>query len=1203
MKEILNNILEGKFAYDNGFLKFSESRIEITLKAGEDFAGSFRISGKPGFVTEGSVYTSDAGMECLTKEFSGGAEEIGFVFHGKGMEAGDVLKGNFYIVSNQGEYELPFVVMAAAEGASSSLGTVKNLFHFANIAKSSWKEAVKLFYSPKFGTVFSGGDKKYAGLYRGLSLYAGNEHNVEEFLIAIHKKQAVQYIIDEDKICIEAAGGISRQEVLLTKNGWGYPYLRAEATGDFITVDKNVLNDDDFLGNRCHFFYYVNSEKLHGGVNFGKLRFYNGFGECSVLIEVRWKDGAERPDALRREKQETLVRMMAYYGDFRMKKISTREWLQHNYELTDRWLQIDESDPEPKLYRAHLLITEGRVSEAGWTLDQARNAILQSSEFNNAIWCYYLYLSTLLKRDESYVNKIAADVAGVYEKEPDNWRLGWLLLYLSPEYGASYAKKWLFIRQQFERGCNSPVFYIEALLLMRLEPSLFTELGDFEMQVLRYAAKHDLLTDEIVLQLHYVVPRARQFSDALLEILKKSYERKKNTETLQSICTMMIGKNRRGTEDFPWYEAGVAENLRITRLYEYYMYSLDMEKTVRLPKVIYMYFSYHNTLDWERSAYLYASLLQNREELTDLVEKEYFHMQEFVVRMVQEGRINRHLAFLYQQLIVNDVMLAEAGGKLSPLLYSVRAEVEDRRFQKLIVRYPKETEEKTYPLSDGHAFLPLYGSDYTLLSEDNAGNRYILTQEDKWNHADALESSEKRGIKIEKLFTDARLSERAQEMDFETVSLQMYLCDGGMEPVTEQNIRRYEKILSSAEIPAEQKRTFIPGMAQFYYDNDRIEELDGFLERLDPAILDNARRGEIVRFLVIRDKTEKALDWIKTYGVQGTDAKTLLRLSSKLVQRPGQAEDEALLSLCFYAFRYKKSDWATLQYLMDYFQGSTKMLRDIWKEAKGKGLDVHDFSGRILEQMLYTGSFVGEKTDIFRSYIAGETDLSLEKAFVSQCCYDYFVKDKVTQKVVFDDLEKLMRQAEPVQKVCLLAYTRYYAEHKKEVYGGRAQLLQNCLLKLSDEGAALSYFQEYADICPAMKWFDDKTFLENRGRPGRKVTVYYQLEQEENDAYQKAEMKEVYEGVFSHMFVLFFGERLLYYLVEEYEADGGKQKEVIGSGELDCADKGLEKRQGRFWQLNDIAAAHALQDYETLDQMLREYESTDRMQGMLFTLQ
>lgn len=1188
MKEVIDRILEGRFEYENGELTFSESRIEITLFPGEDRQGSFMITGRKDRVTEGFVYTSDNRMECLTKHFSGAGEEIGYVFHGKGMEEGDVLKGAFSIVSNQGEYTIPFVVMVSHPVITAGMGPVKNLFHFANLAKSSWSEAVQLFYSPGFGALFQGGDRKYAELYRGLSRYYGNERNVEEFLIGIHKKQKVQYLIDEDKIRLNAEDCAGRHEVLLVRNGWGYTRLQAEVLGDFITVDKTVLYDDDFLGNRCAFYYYIDPEKLHKGLNYGRLRFHNTFVSIELPIEVKKEDEVFKKGQIQRKKQELLIQIMELYEAFRMKKISTKTWLQKNYGLTDEWTEMDDADPEPKLYRVHLLITEGRMSEAGGMLDQARNTILQSKNMDQAVWCYYLYLSTLQKRDESYVNTIAQEVADAFEKEPGNWRLGWLLLYLSPEYDASYSKKWLFIKEQFERGCRSPVFYIEALLLMRLEPSLFMELGAFEMQVLRYAAKHDLLTDEIMMQLHYLAPRMREYSETLLAVLKKGYEMRKDTETLQNICTMLIRGNRRGEEDFVWYAEGVEENLRITKLYEYYMYSLNTEELIRLPKVIYMYFAYHNTLSWEKSAFLYASLLQNKDSLPDLYENEQFHIQEFVMKMVQDGRVNEHLAYLYKMLIKGEVMLTEAGEKLSPLLFSVRVQTDDERMKRAVVLYPREVSEKSYPLTEGEAVFPVYGEEYTLLLEDGTGNRYVPEE----------------GFRIERLFEEPGLISEAEKRDQETVSLQLRLCGGYTEGITGTNVSRYRRIFESDDVSEEYKNRILPGLLQFYYDSGRTEELDSLLDGLDPRISDSERRGEIIHYLLLRGRLEKAQEWIREYGVNGIDPKTLLKFASEMIEYTNQVEDETVLFICFYVFGHGRYDLTTLKYLMDYYHGSTKVMRDIWKTSRKAGLDVHDFGERILYQMLYSGCYIPERMDIFKDCLKREMDRPLEKAFIAQCCYDCFVKDKVTEETVFEDLERLLRLGEPLQKVCLLAYTQYYAEHIKEIKDSRKKLLENSLLKLLEERAVLPYFKEYADQFSFMRRFYDKTILEYRTKPGRKVWICYTAAEEEEieESYRKEEMKEVYDGIFSCSFVLFFGEKLFYYIMEEYEDEGGMRSELTGSGNISRSDTENEMSEGRFRILNDIATAEALQDYDTLGDMMKEYERTDYMQEALFKL-
>ena len=150
MQEVINQILEGNFDYENGSLDFSCTKIELSIQKGQKVEGSFHIYGVPGTFTSGTVLSSDIRMECLNTEFIGTDEDISYCFHGETLEEGDVVKGNFYIISTHGEYYIPFVVMVEHSVLESSIGGIKNLFHFANLAKSNWQEAVKLFYSPKF---------------------------------------------------------------------------------------------------------------------------------------------------------------------------------------------------------------------------------------------------------------------------------------------------------------------------------------------------------------------------------------------------------------------------------------------------------------------------------------------------------------------------------------------------------------------------------------------------------------------------------------------------------------------------------------------------------------------------------------------------------------------------------------------------------------------------------------------------------------------------------------------------------------------------------------------------------------------------------------------------------------------------------------------------------------------------------------------
>ena len=53
-------------------------------------------------------------------------------------------------------------------------------------------------------------------------------------------------------------------------------------------------------------------------------------------------------------------------------------------------------------------------------------------------------------------------------------------------------------------------------------------------------------------------------------------------------------------EYFPWYELAWSRILRITRLYEYYMETVEPDSSRELPRPVKMYFLYNNTLAREK---------------------------------------------------------------------------------------------------------------------------------------------------------------------------------------------------------------------------------------------------------------------------------------------------------------------------------------------------------------------------------------------------------------------------------------------------------------------------------------------------------------------------------------------------------------------------------------------------------------------------
>ncbi|MDE7275689.1 MAG: hypothetical protein K2N98_02360, partial [Lachnospiraceae bacterium] len=345
LKQIIREILDGNFKYENNTLDFSCPRVELSVQAGETAEGSFVLYGAKNVVTEGYIVSSDLRMACLASTFGGSQDEIFYRFDASGSAAGEEVKGAFHMISNQGEYYLPFSVSITAEEITSSLGEIKNLFHFTNLAKSNWTEAVKLFYSPAFERILAGNGKQHYAAYKGLSAVYGNEHNVEEFLLEINKKKPVEFLPEEAEIRIEEPAAMTRYTLVIHRNGWGYTCLRVETEGDFLKIDEKLVTEDAFLGNLYRLYYYIQDEKLHAGNNYGCIRLISF--EKTVTIPVTIVCRAEigrKLSEMKREQKRVTMQLIQNYQAYRLKRISARTWMEESGSLVERLKEVDGND-------------------------------------------------------------------------------------------------------------------------------------------------------------------------------------------------------------------------------------------------------------------------------------------------------------------------------------------------------------------------------------------------------------------------------------------------------------------------------------------------------------------------------------------------------------------------------------------------------------------------------------------------------------------------------------------------------------------------------------------------------------------------------------------------------------------------------------------------------------------------------------------
>lgn len=220
---------------------------------------------------------------------------------------------------------------------------------------------------------------------------------------------------------------------------------------------------------------------------------------------------------------------------------------------------------------------------------------------------------------------------------------------------------------------------------------------------------------------------------------------------------------------------------------------------------------------------------------------------------------------------------------------------------------------------------------------------------------------------------------------------------------------------------------------------------------------------------------------------------------------------------------------------------------------------------------------------------------------MSQCAYDYFIREKVTDAFVFKELQNMYRRGESVHRVCKLACLKYYSEHKEEHTEAELQCLSGWIEELMADRVHLNFFRNLKEFSHLTMEIADKTIIEYKTRPGNKAKIYYVILRENGEAgnYLSEYMRDVCGGVCFKEFVLFFGETLQYYIMEE----DGESEQLTESGNVQKSDITNTPGNSRYDMINDMVISKTLQDYDTLDSLLEEFYRKEYFGRQLFTMQ
>lgn len=1176
MRKRIEKLARGIFESESPVLAFQVDKIELEVLEGQDMTGEFVFSSMNDVNMRGLVYSCNPRMECLTPQFEGKVVRIRYCFHGAGLLEGDTTKGDFYIAMNQGEYNLSYVVNITKMYADSSIGKIKTLSDFTRLAKENFKEACRVFASKAFVNVLKNAKPHDLLLYEGLSAPPCYPQNVEEFLVGTGKKNTVLFSVEKKYREYYELKENWKDTVTIKKEDWGYLEIEVKSDAEFLLPEKNRITSEDFLGSVCPFSYFIDESRLHAGKNYARLSFCNAH-QCETIEFCISREKKEKEESSLLKLQKCQFEFIQLYIAYRFKRVVTGEWAKKSGELLKEMQTLQPDNLWYLLLRAQVLFMNKQRQDAVWLLEEYK----RKREGNTPAFGYYLYLTTLMEPEPSYVRKQTEYIEKIHENYPKNFALYWVLLFLKPEYLENDTVKLKSISRKIEKGCHSPLLYLEAYYLYQNNPYLLTKLGEVELKVLWWAAKQHAFNKNIAMQIMELASARRVFDKRVYWLLCEAYRYDDSVEMLSVICSYLIKGQCFAPCYLEWYARAIREDLRITNLNEAYLMSLDQRSIVHVPRMIQMYFQYDSKIPDSQKAVLFVNIIAAKEKEPHVYENYRKQMERFAYEQIALGRIDDNLSVIYEDILEEGFFTRELAASLAKILYTHKISCFSSEITAAIVVEPQLRRNIRVNFHDKSAYFPLYSNEYVILLEDRQGRRYTTLS-----------------YQTQKLMRTGRYLRKCIQYAPDETEFALGFVDGkeNFYSFGEKEGALLEVILNSDLVSEKYKAKLASRILEYYVIHDMEEKLERYLGEMDFAYFGKEARAYVFGLLITKEMYEKAYLLAQSYGVEQMDTDSLFLLCVARIKAEHFEEDDFLTALCQMTFLAGKYDKMLLEYLCLYYKGPTREMYLLWKETKEYEIPTKELEESILVQMLYTTEFIEQADDVFESYKTHGADPAVFTAYINYFSQCYFVEDAVVGEKLFQELEERYLNREPLSDAAKLALLKFYANHR-ELQNEKEEQIDALLLEYTSREMYFDFYKQFGKHLQRKYFLYDKVFVTYKTKERGQVILHYSLGENENE-FHKEEMEHVYGGIYVRQFVLFFGESLSYY-IEENGKDG---KRITESAKITRNDILGETTENRYDLLNDMLMALALEDYDELKKQMDFYEAMEAFVNDKFNL-
>jgi len=1162
----IERLAKGIFEYELPGVLFHAEKVEVEIPENELKKNEFSFESTNDVMMKGNVYSSNFRMECLDTSFEDQNVVIHYQFHSEGMTEGDILKGEFHVVMNHGEYNLPFVVTIIGFYMDSSIGRIRTLEDFTCLAQKDMQEAFLLFSSNDFIKLLQK-EEKAGLLYRALSVTPVQIQKMEEFLVTLKQKESIIVSVQKNYYFYEQIKELMEDVIEIKKNHWGYLLISCETDADFIKIEKYVLTSQDFLGSACKYSFLIDARKLHSGKNFGKITFSNIYQSIEIEICVY----NDRREYFKKSGgyKEKLVQLEQEYLNFRLQKKANGLWARDSLMLIQQLLDKQPQNEWLLLFKAQILIMSRQQQEAEWILDEFKRSLKDKTSI---FYGYYLYVQSLMVHEPLYIQKVTKEIEGIYEKNNHTF-LFLALLFLKESYLKNDMMKYKALKAYIRSGTNSPLLYVELFMLMKQNPYLIENMDDIEVKVLLWGGKYKAITNDLATQILICMQTKKIFRRDIYKLLCYVYALYPDEFSIQAICQFLIKGQCFSFEYLNWYALGIQHNIKLTNLNEAYMMSLDKRSVVSVPREIQLFYQFESNIPYTQKAVVFVNIIAGKEKEPELYLKYRSMMQRFTQEQILAGHIDDNLSIIYAEMLEEDSYTPELMQQLAKLLFVHKISVFTKDVIRIVLVFEEIAEVFVEGIIDKSLYLPVYSDNYQIAVEDKNGFWYTNIN-----------------MQIQELMDTDKFVRKCIELggaqpEFWLIKKYVFFASEILKSNLAGMHNRIILFLQSATISNQYKKKLYKEFLNFY-ESHKVElskERNYFLREIYQNLDTFELRGIVFPDLIEEKMYEQAFLFLKLYHWQNVSNDELKTICSSVLYSQQNEMKDFLMNCCL---KLIEDDCYTEEIVLlvcQEYTGSLRHMSKAWKAAQIFEIDTSLMEERILRQYLFSVEYVTEIDEIYYNFKSNGGDVPLRTAFINYTAQCYFLEDIFVNSFIFYDIKNMLEEGIELADVCGLAFLKYAASNRD------LQMKSESLIGILLE----DYI--YRDILfPFFKKFDkkylikfniyDRTIIEYRTRKKAVVTIHYNVK-DTSETYKSEQMQKVYDSIYVWQTILFFGDEISYYI----EESDGVTEQITESKSMCNNDILDDNITGRYDILNAMFSARMLQNNEILKQYVKIY--------------